>query len=121
MLSKKYDNTRSHISVNLDSILKNKNHEDNILLKEYDIVKVLSTDDFLNEYNVNVFGNVRNPKLLKFGKGMTLHDAILQSGGLMDNTTIGGKIDVSRILNYDEIHGKLVPIRSILKVFYNKS
>ena len=76
----------------------------------------MSTDDFLDEYNVNVFGNVRNPKLLKFGKGITLHDAILQSGGLMDNTT-GGKIDVTRILNYDEIHGKLVPFRSTVKSF----
>lgn len=116
VIRKNSNNTRSHLSVNLDSILKNKNHKDNILLQEYDIVKVLSTDDFLNEYSVNVFGNVRNPKLLKFGKGMTLHDAILQSGGLMDNTT-GGKIDVTRILNYDELHGKLVPFRSTVKSF----
>ena len=54
------DKTRSHISVNIESILKNNKHEDNILLKEYDIIKVLSVDDFTDEYNVYVEGAVES-------------------------------------------------------------
>ena len=35
------DRTKSHLSINLDKILENSNHEDNVLMQEYDVVKVL--------------------------------------------------------------------------------
>ena len=110
------DKTRSHISVNIESILKNKKHQDNILLKEYDIVKVLSVDDFTDEYNVYVEGAVRDPGTLKFGEGITLQDVLLQSGGLTQQS-IGSRIEISRILDYDVSSNKIQPVRSFVKSF----
>ena len=110
------DNSKSHISIQLDSILNNNNHPDNIFLKEFDIVKVLSIDDFVDEFNVNISGFVRKPGPLKFGKGINLHDAITQAGALKE-AAIGGKVEISRILEYDELNGELIPTRNIVKSF----
>ena len=76
------DRTKTHISVNLESVLKDVNHKDNIYLKEYDIVRVLSIDDFYDEFSVSVLGAVRSGGEFDFGVGMTLQDVLLQSGGL---------------------------------------
>tara|TARA_B100000900_G_scaffold66941_1_gene52147 strand:+ start:9209 stop:11704 length:2496 start_codon:yes stop_codon:yes gene_type:complete len=113
------DKTKSHISVNLESVLKNNEHEDNILLKEYDIVKVLSVDDFTDEFSVYVEGAVRDPGILKFGEGITLQDVLLQSGGLTQQS-IGSRIEISRILDYDVSSNKIQPIRSFIKSFVIK-
>ncbi|MEC7646278.1 MAG: polysaccharide biosynthesis/export family protein, partial [Bacteroidota bacterium] len=40
------DRTKTHIAVNLGEIINNENHEDNILMQQYDVVRVLSIDDF---------------------------------------------------------------------------
>ena len=64
------DKTKSHISINLESIINDPNHEDNILLNEYDIVRVLSLDDFSDDFSVSVEGSVRLPGIFDFGEGM---------------------------------------------------
>ena len=45
------DRTKTHITVNLAAILEDDNHIDNILLQEYDIVNVLSVDDFDDDFS----------------------------------------------------------------------
>ena len=94
------DRTKTHISVNLESVLKDGNHKDNIYLKEYDIVRVLSIDDFYDEFYVSVLGAVRSGGEFDFGVGMTLQDVLLQSGGLTQQAE-GSRVEVSRILDYD--------------------
>ena len=82
MLRKLKDGSRKSISVDLESVLQNPESQSNITLKEYDIVKVMSIDDFHDSYFVSVFGSVRNPGEINFGKGMKLSEAIELSGGL---------------------------------------
>ena len=48
------DQTRTHISISLDSIISDPKHMDNIVLNEYDIVRVLSIDDFDDDFFVYV-------------------------------------------------------------------
>ena len=44
------DGSRKSISVDLESVLENPESKSNITLKEYDIVKVMSIDDFHDSY-----------------------------------------------------------------------
>ena len=108
------DRTKTHISVNLESVLKDKDNKDNIYLKEYDIVRVLSIDDFDDEFLVSVLGAVRSGGEFDFGVGMTLQDVLLQSGGLTQQAE-GSRVEVSRIMDYDISSNKLKPRRAVVK------
>ena len=108
------DRTRSFITVNLDSIINNPTHQSNLLLKEYDIIKVLSVDDFEDNFSVSVIGAVRKSGIYDFGIGMTLKDLLLQAGGL-SRYAEGSKIEISRAMDFDIKNNKLEPIRSTVK------
>ena len=108
------DRTRSFITVNLDSIINNPNHHSNLLLKEYDIIKVLSVDDFEDNFSVSAIGAVRKSGIYDFGIGMTLKDLLLQAGGL-SRYAEGSKIEISRAMDFDIKNNKLEPIRSTVK------
>ncbi len=108
------DRTKSHIAINLGAILDDTNHEDNILLQEYDIVRVLSVDDFDDKFTVAVLGAVRSADVFEFGIGMTLQDVLLQAGDLTQQAE-GSRIEVSRIMDYDISSNKLKPRRAIIK------
>ena len=108
------DRTRTHIAINLEAIINDFNHQDNILLNEYDIVKVLSVEDFDDRFLVSVFGAVRSVGDFDFGIGMTLQDALIQAGGLKQQAE-GSRVEVSRIMDYDISSNKLKPIRTVIK------
>ena len=108
------DRTKTHITVDLAAILEDNNHKDNILLQEYDIVRVLSIDDFDDEFTVSVKGAVRDAGTFDFGDGMSLQDLLLQAGGLSQQAE-GSRVEVSRIMDYDIASNKLKPRRAIVK------
>jgi protein involved in polysaccharide export with SLBB domain len=108
------DRTKTHISVNLASIINDPNHKDNIKLREYDVVKVLSVDDFDDQFFVSVFGSVRSSGDYEFGVGMNLQDVLFQSGGLTQHAE-NSKIEISRVMDYDISSNKIRPRRTIVK------
>ena len=108
------DKKRTHININLQSILNNPKNEDNIILNEYDKVFVLSLADFEDVFSVSVFGAVRNPGEFEFGEGMTLQDVLLRSHGLMQ-TAENSKIEISRVMEYDVSTNSLSPKKTIIK------
>jgi len=108
------DRTKTHIAVNLGAVLEDNSHVDNILLQEYDIVNVLSIDDFDDEFLVSVLGAVRKDGSFDFGDGMTLQDVLLQAGGLTQHAE-GSRVEVSRIMDYDILSNKLKPRMAIVK------
>ena len=108
------DRTKSHIAVNLAAILEDDNHIDNILLQEYDIVNVLSVDDFDDDFSISVLGAVRKAGSFDFGDGMTLQDVLLKAGGLTRQAE-GSRVEVSRIMDYDISSNKLKPRIAIVK------
>ena len=108
------DRTKTHITVNLAAILEDDGHIDNILLQEYDIVNVLSVDDFDDEFSVSVLGAVRKAGSFDFGDGMTLQDVLLQAGGLTRQAE-GSRVEVSRIMDYDISSNKLKPRMAVVK------
>ncbi len=108
------ERTKTHITVNLVAILEDDGHIDNILLQEYDIVNVLSVDDFDDEFSVSVLGAVRKAGSFDFGEGMTLQDVLLQAGGLTRQAE-GSRVEVSRIMDYDISSNKLKPRMAVVK------
>ena len=108
------DRTKTHVAIDLKEIISDSNHEDNVWMQEYDIVRVLSSDDFDDEFNVTVFGEVRSPGDFEFGEGMTLQDVLLQAKGL-NRKAEGSRIEVSRIMDYDLSSNKVKPRRAIIK------
>ena len=108
------DRTKTHLSVDLEAIINDPTHPDNIIMQEYDIVRVLSVEDFDDEFSVSVLGAVRSPGEFDFGDGMTLQDLLLQSGGLTQQAE-GSRIEVSRIMDYDISSNKLEPRKVIIK------
>ena len=83
-------------------------------MNEYDIVHVLSVDDFDDDFSVSVFGAVRDAGEFLFGSGMTLQDILLKSGGLTQQAE-GSRIEVSRIMDYDTYSNRLKPRRAVVK------
>ena len=108
------DRTKTHITVNLTAILEDYSHIDNILLHEYDIVNVLSVDDFDDYFSVSVLGAVRKSGSFDFGDGMTLQDVLLKAGGLLRQAE-GSRVEISRIMDYDISSNKLKPRVAIVK------
>ena len=108
------DRTKTHLSVNLDEILNNPDSDDNILMQEYDIVHVLSIDNFDDDFDISVDGAVRNPGTFSYGDGMSLQSALILSGGLTQESQ-GSRVEISRIMEYDIAKNKLKPRRAIVK------
>jgi len=108
------DRTKTHITVNLKAIMEDYSHIDNIILQEYDVINVLSIDDFDDEFYVSVLGAVRKSGSFDFGDGMTLQDILLKSGGLLRQAE-GSRVEISRIMDYDISSNKLKPRVAIIK------
>ncbi len=108
------DRTRSHITLNLDKILNDPSHEQNILLQEYDLIRVLSIDDFDDIFSVIVHGAVRKSGIYDYGISMTLQDILLKAGGITQEAE-GSRVEISRIMNYNASTKKLKPQRTIVK------
>ena len=108
------DRTKTHLSINLKSILENPDVSDNIIMQEYDIVHVLSTDDFDDEFFISVDGAVRSAGNFSFGDGMSLQSALILAGGLTQQSE-GNRVEVSRIMEYDVASNKLKPRRAIVQ------
>jgi protein involved in polysaccharide export with SLBB domain len=108
------DRTKTHISVNLESIIENPNHVDNIQMQEYDVVNVLSIDDFDDNFYISVEGAVRSAGDFNYGDGMSLQSALFLAGGLTQQAE-GSRVEVSRIMEYDINTNKLKPRRAVVK------
>jgi protein involved in polysaccharide export with SLBB domain len=108
------DRTKTHLSVNLDKILNNPVSDENILMQEYDIVHVLSIDNFDDEFHISVDGAIRKPGTFSYGDGMSLQSALILSGGLTQESQ-GSRVEISRIMEYDIAKNKLKPRRAIVK------
>ena len=108
------DRTKSHIAINLENILDDETHPDNIIMQEYDIVNVMSIDDFDDDFNISVQGSVRSPGDFNYGDGMSLQSALFLAGGLTQQAE-GSRVEISRIMEYDINSNKLKPRRAIVK------
>jgi len=87
---------KQYIKVDLGKILLDPGTQENIKLKPFDNLEVLSQNLFNEKRSVNISGAVNNPGIFQYGKNMTLKDLILLAGGFKMAASTNN-IEVSRI------------------------
>ena len=70
----------------------------------------------MDNFEIDVNGAVRSAGVFNYGDGITLGDALLLAGGLTQSS-VGGKIQISSIVDYDPVMKQLSPKRAIVKTF----
>ena len=84
------------ISFNLGTLIDDKNHESNLILKPDDIITIYPKTIFKTAYGVTISGSVRNPGTFVIKNEMTLKDLILEAGGF-PHDVYRYRIEISRI------------------------
>ncbi|MFM2226330.1 MAG: hypothetical protein RJA07_2532 [Bacteroidota bacterium] len=110
----KIDLKKSYLKFNVDSVLNFPNIKTNYLLKPLDIIEVFSKHRFEDSIKIKINGAVRIPGLYTFGAGFTLKDALYYAGGLKPEAA-GNRIEISRIINLDELSKKDTPSKTAIK------
>lgn len=68
---------------------------DDIPLKKNDRLYVPSATQLRGDYVIDIRGEVKDPRKYPFVDNMTLEDAVLQAGGLLESASMV-RVDVSR-------------------------
>lgn len=109
--SPEFDKSISYKRVNLTEVLANPESEENVLLKPKDELIVYPKSRFLDEFNVSVYGAVREPGTYPYSPNMTLNDVLFVSGGLKEEAA-NSRVEVSRILK-DNIEEATVVVATL--------
>jgi len=86
-----------YIKVDLDKIINNKYSTENIKLKAFDKLEVLSKNLFNKKTFVSISGAVNNPGEFQYGENMSLSDLIIMAGGF-ELSASKNNIEISRII-----------------------
>ena len=103
-----------YIPINLLEILTNPASPTNMELQRFDVVEIFSKEAFRENFKVEIFGAVRREGEFVYGEGMTLKDLLYFSGGLKKEAA-NNRIEIARILNFDESIKDAVPTRTVIK------
>jgi len=108
------DLTRSYFTFNIEEIMKNEKSPDNITLNRLDRIRIMSKNEFNDEFSVRVFGAVRTPSEFEYIEGITLSDVLFLCGGVKQQAA-NERIEVSRVISYDTINHRIFPQRTVVK------
>lgn len=108
--------SKEYLVLDLRVVIADFSSDANLLIKEYDELHILSQRDFMDEFHVDVNGGVRSPGTFNYGEGVTLGDALLLAGGLVQESA-GGKVEISRVVDYDSKKNQLAPKRALVQAF----
>ncbi len=103
-----------NLSFDLNEAITNEQSKENLLLYPKDKIIILSKTEFKSDYAVEIFGAVKKPGKVVFGTDMTLQDLLVFSGGF-ETSALNSKIELHRIVDYDETEGRVVPIRNLVE------
>ncbi len=92
---------KGYMAFNVDSVLNFPNIASNYLLKPLDKIEIFSKHRFEDSIKIKISGAVRKPGQYTFGTNLTLKDVLYYAGGLRAEAA-GNRIEVARIINYNE-------------------
>jgi protein involved in polysaccharide export with SLBB domain len=96
----KADLTTEVTNVNLSKALAG-DAEADISLRKEDIVTVYSILDFVDEYKITIYGEIKKPGIYDYHENLTLNDLLVQAGGLSGSAS--KKVEIARMIKSDEI------------------
>lgn len=86
-----------YIRVDLEAAMSNPGSAENLLMRPFDKLDIMSQTIFIDEINVKVGGSVREPGEYAYHPTLTLKDALTMAGGLKFGAA-SNRIEVSRVL-----------------------
>ncbi len=86
-----------YIAVNVDSLMNNPESAANIPLRALDKIEVKFKSNFVDEYNVQLYGAVRDPGAYVYSDSLTLNDLIYLANGIQ-NEAANSIIEISRLV-----------------------
>ena len=89
----------STTTISLD--LKNEMNNPSFILKEEDILNILSLNDLSEDNYVEISGEINNPGVFPYSENLSVSDLILLAGGFKENAS-ESRIEINRRLSSDE-------------------
>lgn len=86
----------NYIPINVHKVLDNPITPENILLNPFDVIEVKYKSDFIDTYNVSVFGAVRKPGKYEYSDSLSLNDVIYMANGIRREAS-NSFIEISRL------------------------
>ena len=102
------------IPFNLQEIIDNPSSVQNFKLAKFDVIDIFSKQEFRETFNVAINGAVKAPGTFPYYERMTLKDLLYYSGGLKVEAA-NSKIEISRIVNFQEATNENQPTRVIIE------
>ena len=81
--------------------LKNEMNNPSFILKEEDILNILSLNDLSEDSYVEISGEINNPGVFPYSENLSVSDLILLAGGFKENAS-ESRIEINRRLSSDE-------------------
>lgn len=110
-----------YIPFNLQEVLKNPKSPFNFELTKFDQVEVFTKEKFRQTFTVKIEGAVKTPGDFPYYESMKLKDLLYYAGGLNVDAA-NSKIEIARILNFNEAKNINEPTRVVIETIdVNKS
>lgn len=103
-----------YIPFNLADVMDDKNSPYNFTLTKFDVIDIFSKEKFKETFQVSIEGAVKAPGAFPYFEKMTLKDLLYYTGGLKVEAA-NSKIQVSRIINFDEASKTGAPTRVVIE------
>jgi len=97
-----------NIVVDIEEALAQKGGDADVIIYPQDELKIMSKRDFTTDYEVEIFGEVKNPGIFRLSENFTLQDLIIVSGGFTEQAE-SSSIELRRVVDYEESEGRNVP------------
>ena len=112
----RYDATlkKMYLPFNVDSVLNFYNISTNYYLKPLDKIEIFSKHRFEDSIKIKIVGAVRKPGNYTFGSNLSLKDLLFYAGGLRPEAA-GNRIEIARIINYNESTKQGEPTKIAIK------
>jgi len=88
---------KQYIKIDLQKVFDNPKSGENVTLKPFDRLEILSENTFKEKTFVIINGAVNNPDTFQYGRGMTLNDLLVLAGGFKIEAATNN-IEISRVL-----------------------
>lgn len=98
---------REYIRVNVREAFENPASSENVTLAPKDRLTVYAKGAFIDNFTIQVKGEVRNPQEYPIGKGLTLRDALTMSGGLKYEAA-KSRVEIYRVLIGENLETRTV-------------
>ena len=98
--------------------LQNEMNKPSFLLKEEDILNILSLNDLSEDNYVEIMGEINNPGVFPYSENLSVSDLILLAGGFKENAS-SSRIEINRRLSVNKLNDN--NITEILTFDLNKN